>query len=181
MNIINAARMEAIASYPSLVDWLRESHLESVDAMDDLMLTQPASKEGDDTLLVRAAWQRGETIGVKLITEFPGNTAGGDLPAIQAVYALFDGGDGRPSRAWTEPSSPTGRRRSTPPSGPGCSRARTARACSWSVRARRPPTSFARTAQSGLRSGGCPSGTAPPPRAGHWRISGRSRASTSRA
>lgn len=96
MNIINAAKMEAIASYPGLVDWLRESHLESVDAMDDLMLTQPASKEGDDTLLVRAAWQRGKTIGVKLVTVFPGNTASGDLPAIQAVYALFDGGDGRP-------------------------------------------------------------------------------------
>jgi alanine dehydrogenase len=96
MNIINAAKMEAIASYPDLVDWLRKSHLESVDAMDDLMLTQPASKAGDDTLLVRAAWQRGKTIGIKLITIFPGNTAAGDLPAIQAVYALFDGGDGRP-------------------------------------------------------------------------------------
>ena len=96
MNIINAAQMQAIASYPGLVDWLRESHLESVDAMDDLMLSQPAAKEGDDTLLVRAAWQRGKNIGIKLITIFPGNTAGGDVPAIQAVYALFDGGDGRP-------------------------------------------------------------------------------------
>ncbi|TFH40719.1 MAG: dehydrogenase [Lysobacterales bacterium] len=96
MNIINAAKMEAIASYSDMVDWLRKSHLESVDAMDDLMLTQPASQAGDDTLLVRAAWQRGKTIGIKLITIFPGNTAAGDLPAIQAVYALFDGGDGRP-------------------------------------------------------------------------------------
>ena len=96
MNIVDAAEMQAIASYSDLVDWLREGHLEAVDAMDDLMLTQPASKEGDDTLLVRAAWQRGKTIGIKLITIFPGNTAGADVPAIQAIYVLFDGGDGRP-------------------------------------------------------------------------------------
>lgn len=96
MNIIDAATMQSIASYDGMVDWLRESHLETVDDMGDLMLTQPAAGEGDDTLLVRAAWQRGKTIGIKLITVFPGNAAGGDLPAIQAVYVLFGGEDGRP-------------------------------------------------------------------------------------
>jgi ornithine cyclodeaminase len=32
----------------------------------------------------------------KLITSFPANLAGGRLPAVQAVCALFDGSDGRP-------------------------------------------------------------------------------------
>ena len=95
MNIIDAARMRAVTSYPDLVEWLRESHLDTIDAMDDLLVTQPAAAAGTDTLLVRAAWQRGKQIGVKLVTVFPAN-AGGELPSIQAVYMLFDGEDGRP-------------------------------------------------------------------------------------
>ena len=35
MNIIDAARMQAVTSYPDLVEWLRESHLDTIDAMDD--------------------------------------------------------------------------------------------------------------------------------------------------
>ena len=95
MNIIDAAQMQAVTSYPDLVEWLRESHLDTIDAMDDLLMTQPAAAGGADTLLIRAAWQRGKQIGVKLITVFPAN-AGGELPSIQAVYMLFDGDDGRP-------------------------------------------------------------------------------------
>ena len=95
MNIIDAAQMQAVTSYPDLVEWLRESHLDTIDAMDDLLMTQPSGAGGADTLLIRAAWQRGKQIGVKLITVFPAN-AGGELPSIQAVYMLFDGDDGRP-------------------------------------------------------------------------------------
>ena len=95
MNIIDAARMQAVTSYPDLVEWLRESHLETIDAMEDLLMTQPAAAGGADTLLIRAAWQRGSQIGVKLITVFPAN-AGGALPSIQAVYLLFDGASGEP-------------------------------------------------------------------------------------
>ena len=95
MNIIDAAQMQAVTSYPDLVEWLRESHLDTIDAMDDLLMTQPAAAGGADTLLIRAAWQRGKQIGVKLITVFPAN-AGGELPSIQAVYMLFDGDNGKP-------------------------------------------------------------------------------------
>ncbi len=41
------------------------------------------------------AWQPGEAIGVKLVTVFPGNPAAG-MPAVQALFVLFDGTDGRP-------------------------------------------------------------------------------------
>ena len=95
MNIIDAVQMQAVTSYPDLVEWLRNSHLDTIDALDDLLMTQPAPTEGADTLLIRAAWQRGKQIGVKLITVFPAN-AGGELPSIQAVYMLFDGENGRP-------------------------------------------------------------------------------------
>ena len=95
MNIIDAARMQAVTSYPDLVEWLRTSHLDTIDAMDDLLMTQPATAGGSDTLLIRAAWQRGEQIGVKLVTVFPAN-AGGALPSIQAVYLLFDAENGEP-------------------------------------------------------------------------------------
>ena len=95
MNIIDAAQMQAVTSYPDLVEWLRKSHLDTIDAMDDLLMTQPALSAGTDTLLIRAAWQRGTQIGVKLVTVFPAN-AGGALPSIQAVYMLFDGENGRP-------------------------------------------------------------------------------------
>ena len=95
MNIIDAARMQAVTNYPDLVEWLRTSHLDTIDAMDDLLMTQPAAAGGADTLLIRAAWQRGTQIGVKLITVFPAN-ADGELPSIQAVYMLFDGENGRP-------------------------------------------------------------------------------------
>ena len=95
MNIIDAAQMQAVTSYPDLVEWLRESHLDTIDAMDDLLMTQPAATDGTDTLLIRAAWQRAKQIGVKLITVFPAN-AGGALPSIQAVYMLFDGENGKP-------------------------------------------------------------------------------------
>lgn len=86
MNIIDAAQMQTIPSYSGLVDWLRECHLESVDAMEDRMLTQPAATNGEDTLPVRVAWQRSETIGIKLTILFPGKTAAGDMPVIQAAY-----------------------------------------------------------------------------------------------
>ena len=95
MNIIDATQMQAVTSYPDLVEWLRESHLGTIDAMEDLLMTQPAAAGGADTLLIRAAWQRGKQIGVKLITVFPAN-AGGELPSIQAVYMLFDGENGKP-------------------------------------------------------------------------------------
>ena len=95
MNIIDAVQMRAVTSYPDLVEWLRESHLDTIDAMDDLLMTQPAATDGTDTLLIRAAWQRAKQIGVKLITVFPAN-AGGALPSIQAVYMLFDGENGKP-------------------------------------------------------------------------------------
>ena len=46
------------------------------------------------SLLLMPAWRVGQRIGVKLVTVFPGNWQRGDR-AVAAVYALFDGRDGK--------------------------------------------------------------------------------------
>jgi len=48
-----------------------------------------------DTLLIMPAWQSGVSIGVKLVTAFPGNSARG-LPTVHATYTLFDARTGMP-------------------------------------------------------------------------------------
>jgi ornithine cyclodeaminase len=45
------------------------------------------------SLLLMPAWRRGQRIGVKLVTVFPGNTQRGER-AVSAVYALFDASNG---------------------------------------------------------------------------------------
>jgi len=50
--------------------------------------------EADATLLLMPAWTEGAYLGVKLVNVFPGNAARG-LPAVNGVYALFDGGTGQ--------------------------------------------------------------------------------------
>lgn len=45
------------------------------------------------SLLLMAAWRPGRRLGVKLVTVFPGNAARNER-AVDAVYVLFDGGNG---------------------------------------------------------------------------------------
>src|SRR5512141_2576411 len=47
------------------------------------------------SLLMMPAWRRGQKLGVKLVTVFPGNAAHGER-SVAAVYVLFDASDGRP-------------------------------------------------------------------------------------
>ena len=46
MKIIDAHTMAELADYSGIVEWLHQCHQESVDAMDDLLLTQPAATSG---------------------------------------------------------------------------------------------------------------------------------------
>ena len=41
------------------------------------------------------AWQRGTSMGVKVVTVFPGNASRG-LPAVMGSYLLLDAGTGMP-------------------------------------------------------------------------------------
>lgn len=56
-----------------------------------LTIKQPSGEEG--TLLLMPAWIGGDSIGVKAVTFFPGNSARG-ISTISAAYLLFDGTTG---------------------------------------------------------------------------------------
>lgn len=81
---------------PALVDALRrlfasgctvpQRHVHEVPAADG----SPAG-----TVLVMPAWRPGGRLGIKTVNVFPGNAARG-LPALHAVYTLFDAGTGVP-------------------------------------------------------------------------------------
>lgn len=90
--------------YPQLIEALRIGLAKPCSAPLRSCHALPAQA----SLLQMPVWQAGEGIGVKLVTVFPGNGARG-LPAVAAVFALFDGEDGRPL-ALLEASELTARR-----------------------------------------------------------------------
>jgi ornithine cyclodeaminase len=96
MKLIDAARVDALLDYPGLLAALEAGHRAGVDEAERLLLEQRGAGGTADHFLIWPAWQRGEALGIKLVTSFPGNSDKG-LPTIQAVYALFDGADGTPS------------------------------------------------------------------------------------
>ncbi len=99
----NAEVAERLA-YPQLIEALRIGLAKPCSAPLRSCHALPAQA----SLLQMPVWQAGEGIGVKLVTVFPGNGARG-LPAVAAVFALFDGEDGRPL-ALLEASELTARR-----------------------------------------------------------------------
>lgn len=97
MHLIDADRVHALLPYDELIPALVEAHLSDIDARKSVVLDQPSIAGGQDNFLALPAWQRGRAMGAKLVTVFPANeTNGSGLPSVQAVYALFDGQNGRP-------------------------------------------------------------------------------------
>lgn len=84
-------------SFGPLVDDLARMHRESPADLQDMLLEQ-AGQMGKDYCLIRAAWQGGAALGVKIASVFPANVSH-DLPAIHAAYILFDGANGVPVRS----------------------------------------------------------------------------------
>ena len=62
--------------------------------MEDMLLAQPLKNQISNHLLVRAAWQHNQTLGIKLVTIFPDNPQHRSLPAVQSLYVVFDGSTG---------------------------------------------------------------------------------------
>jgi alanine dehydrogenase len=97
MFFIDAQRVHTLLDYPSLVRAFENYHRQEVDALDELLLTQPTDSDTGEHFFLRAAWQRQQALGAKLITVFPDNIAAGKgLPSVQAVYVIFDGTNGKP-------------------------------------------------------------------------------------
>jgi ornithine cyclodeaminase/alanine dehydrogenase-like protein (mu-crystallin family) len=82
-------------TFPRLVAAMEESHRRPpIEIHDHLMGGERA------LFFVRSAADHGHAFGAKLITSFPGNAdpakSAAGLPAVQGVYVLLDGTDGRP-------------------------------------------------------------------------------------
>lgn len=91
MRMIDAAEVRRLLTFPLLVEALEAAHRRPrMEAQDTFMGSESA------LYFIRNAVDTGRFMASKLITSFPANLAGGELPAVQAVVVLFDGANGRP-------------------------------------------------------------------------------------
>jgi len=91
LRFVDAAEIQRVLTFPRLIAEFEAAHRRPKIEVQDGFL----GSEGEQ-YFVRHAVDRGRYFGSKLITSFPGNLEGGDLPAVQAVCVLFDGVNGRP-------------------------------------------------------------------------------------
>jgi ornithine cyclodeaminase len=88
---IPAERVHAALEWGALVDALREAFRAGATA--PVRASHPVTA-ADDRLLLMPAWD-GASLGVKIVTVFPGNLEKG-IASVSAVYLLMDGATGHP-------------------------------------------------------------------------------------
>ncbi len=89
---IRAADVEHMLSWKGVCDALAAGHRMDRADIDDILFRQ-----GEDTMLNRAAWIKGLGIGVKTATIFPGNARRTPaVPSVHTVFVLFDDLTGAP-------------------------------------------------------------------------------------
>ncbi len=88
MRTLDAAGLDRVLDYRSLVDALDEAFRADITVPPRLHLTIPVEDGADITQLLMPAWDGRDYIGVKLVNVAPDN-AGRGLPAVQATYQLF--------------------------------------------------------------------------------------------
>lgn len=90
MEFIDKHEVEKALDYPSLISALKEGFESDIVSPIRHHHDFKNPKECvDSTLLLMPAWQESESLGVKLVTVSPNNTKY-NLPAINALYILFD-------------------------------------------------------------------------------------------
>lgn len=96
MRFVSAEEIYARVDFKGLIEALRVGHLSDVEAGGVTM--QRETPPGQNAaFLTLPAWRHGGGMGVKIATLFPHNAeSGAGMPAVQAVYALFDGANGAP-------------------------------------------------------------------------------------
>jgi ornithine cyclodeaminase/alanine dehydrogenase-like protein (mu-crystallin family) len=89
---IRASEVEHLLSWKVICDAIIAGHrLERAD-IDDILF-----RNGENTMLNRAAWVKGLGIGIKTATIFPGNAKRTPaLPSVHTVFTLFDDQTGAP-------------------------------------------------------------------------------------
>ena len=96
MRFVSGEEIHRVLTFPALVAAMEASHRRPRIAMRDLAMGEERAH-----YFVRSAVDSGRALGSKLFTSFPDNLVAAArgahaLPAVQAVYVLFDGADGRP-------------------------------------------------------------------------------------
>jgi ornithine cyclodeaminase len=91
MRFVDAAEIRKVLTFPILIAALEAAHRRPKMEVQDAFLGSES-----ELYFVRSAVDAGRFMASKLITSFPANLAGGELPAVQAVCVLFDGANGRP-------------------------------------------------------------------------------------
>jgi ornithine cyclodeaminase len=90
---LDADRIHGLADYPGLVDALKTMNRQGVDVIDRMLLSQPTKTREQNDWLLLPAWSFDRYFGIKLVSVFPENPRR-DLPAVQGLYALFEGRNG---------------------------------------------------------------------------------------
>ncbi len=93
MQIIDADTIHQSITYPELTDGLLRLHREGPGTLEDMLLNESDSGGSGNLILIRAAFQPGKAIGVKMAAIFPDNK---ELPSVNAAFVLFDGSNGLP-------------------------------------------------------------------------------------
>jgi ornithine cyclodeaminase len=92
MRFVPAAEVAEATPYPALVEALAHGLTPDLETP-ERAIHQPAA---NGTLLTMPAWRRGRLIGVKVVTVYPDNAAGGALPSVQGLMLAFDAATGAP-------------------------------------------------------------------------------------
>ncbi|MEP9350629.1 ornithine cyclodeaminase family protein [Xanthobacter sp. KR7-225] len=91
-----AQEVEAGLDYPSLIDALDAAFRRAGEPMPVRQTYDVGTADTPGHLLTMPAWDRGATLGVKLVSVFPRNAERG-LGAVSSLYVLLDGRTGQPT------------------------------------------------------------------------------------
>ena len=98
MRLVDGHDVHRLLDYPSLVAALRKAHRGAMPDAGELYMGEPGAPDGGRGLIMLPAWSRGEMLGAKLVSIFPGNPqATPPHPANQGLYVAFDGVTGAPA------------------------------------------------------------------------------------
>jgi alanine dehydrogenase len=95
MRFFSADEIHQALDFPGLVEELRTTFREGVEAVDRFSLQQPLPNGNQNDWIFLPAWQFGKYQGVKLVSVFPDNEKLG-MASVQGIYLLFDGTTGVP-------------------------------------------------------------------------------------
>lgn len=95
MRFMDANAVAAVLPYAELIESLRAAFAADIEVPLRAHHNVEVPGGSDATLLLMPAWQKGQSIGVKIATVFPDNSTRA-LPAVFASYFLVNGETGKP-------------------------------------------------------------------------------------